>query len=107
MTCESAEITSKPTAPIPLPPSSTAFFQYVLVPVRLAVLDDYQQVAASLADWKGLLPGIDVVFYTDHLKDEDALVARLAGFEAVFAMRERTAFPRRVIERLPELRLIV
>jgi phosphoglycerate dehydrogenase-like enzyme len=75
--------------------------------VRLAVLDDYQQVAASLADWNGALPGVDVVFFTDHLKDEDALVARLAPFDAVFAMRERTAFPRRVIERLPELRLIV
>ena len=75
--------------------------------MRLAVLDDYQRVAPSLADWGGLLPDVEVVFFTDHVKDEDALVARLAGFEAVFAMRERTAFPRPVIERLPQLRLIV
>jgi phosphoglycerate dehydrogenase-like enzyme len=75
--------------------------------VKLAVLDDYQRVAESMADWKGALPEVDVTFFGDHVDDEDALVERLTPFEAVFAMRERTALPRSVFERLPNLRLVV
>lgn len=74
---------------------------------RVAVLDDYQEVAAATADWASLPPGSDVEFFHDHLADADALIARLAPFDVVVAMRERTPFPRAVIERLPNLRLLV
>jgi phosphoglycerate dehydrogenase-like enzyme len=74
---------------------------------RIAVLDDYQYVAASYADWSGLPEPVEVVEFADHVSDEDALVARLAPFDVVIAMRERTPFPRSVLERLPNLRLIV
>ncbi len=57
--------------------------------MRIAVLDDYQGAARDSADWGGL----DVTFFADHLADEDALAARLAPFDVVVAMRERTAFP--------------
>lgn len=75
--------------------------------VRVALLDDYQRVALKMADWAGLLPEAEVAAFAEHIADEDALVARLADFEVVVAMRERTPLPRRVLERLPRLRLLV
>ncbi|GAB2802070.1 D-2-hydroxyacid dehydrogenase family protein [Actinoallomurus bryophytorum] len=75
--------------------------------VRVAVLDDYQKVAASMADWAGRLPGADVRFFPDHIADQDALVTVLEPFDVVVAMRERTPFPREVLARLPRLRLLV
>lgn len=73
---------------------------------RIAVLDDYQNIARSFARWQRLDGRAEVTMFADHLADEDALVARLAPFAAVALMRERTPFPRRVLERLPNLRLI-
>ena len=74
---------------------------------RVAVLDDYQNVAESLADWSSLPDGTEVIFYSYHLTDEEALVERLGDFDVVVLMRERTPFPRSLIERLPRLKLIV
>jgi phosphoglycerate dehydrogenase-like enzyme len=72
--------------------------------MKVAVLDDYQGVAPELADWGSL--DADVVFHREHLAG-DALVAALAGVEVVVTMRERAAFPRHVLERLDDVRLIV
>ncbi|TFV87394.1 D-2-hydroxyacid dehydrogenase family protein [Blastococcus sp. CT_GayMR16] len=74
---------------------------------RIAVLDDYQSVAADFTDWSRLPEPTDVVEFHDSVDGEDALVARLEPFDVVVAMRERTAFPRSVLERLPNLRLLV
>jgi len=76
-------------------------------PLRVAILDDYQKVAQQYADWSSLPKGSDVQFFSDHLSSEDALVRRLASFEALVAMRERTPFPRSLLSRLPNLRLLV
>ena len=73
--------------------------------VRVAVLDDYWRVAEELADWDSLA-GADVDFYYDTLLDIDALVDRLAPYEAIVTTRERTRFPREVLSRLPNLKLI-
>ena len=75
--------------------------------MKVAVLDDYQSVAESLADWKQLPPGTEVTYFSDHLTSEDALAERLASFDVVMGMRERTPFPRSLLERLPNLRLLV
>ncbi len=75
--------------------------------MKVAVLDDYQGVAESMADWSQLPDGTDVVFFSDHLTSEDALADRLSGFDVVMGMRERTPFPRSLLERLPRLRLLV
>ncbi len=75
--------------------------------MKVAVLDDYQDVALQLADWDALPEGWEPVVFRDHLADEDALVERLQGFDGVIGMRERTAFPRTVLTRLPELRLLI
>jgi phosphoglycerate dehydrogenase-like enzyme len=74
--------------------------------VRVAILDDYQGVALDLAPWDEL--GADeVVAVRDHVAGDDDLAARLAGFDVVVAMRERTPFTRERLERLPDLRLLV
>ena len=75
--------------------------------MKVAVLDDYQSVAESMADWSQLPPGAEVAFFSDHLTDESALAERLGGFDVVVGMRERTPFPRSLLERLPKLRLLV
>lgn len=74
---------------------------------RIAVLDDYQSVAADFCDWSQLPEPAEVVEFHDHVGDPDALVARLQPFDIVIAMRERTRFPREVLERLPGLELLV
>lgn len=74
---------------------------------RIALLDDYQGVALRLADWSSLSPHAEVSVFHDHLTDLHALAARLAPFHCIMLMRERTPCPRALIERLPNLRLIV
>src|ERR1700733_9711191 len=73
---------------------------------RIAVLDDYQYVALSLADWSVLDGRATVTVFNDHLADSDAVVERLQPFDIVCVMRERTPMTRSIIERLPRLRLI-
>ena len=74
---------------------------------RLAILDDYQHVAGSLADWSRLETTADVHSFHDHLAGLDALAERLGDFEIIIAMRERTPFPAALFERLPKLELLV
>jgi phosphoglycerate dehydrogenase-like enzyme len=75
--------------------------------LRIAVLDDHQGAAATYADWSRLPEPVEVVTFADHVADAGALVRRLRGVDVVVAMRERTPFPRAVLERLPDLRLLV
>lgn len=72
----------------------------------LVLLDDYQGVALQFAPWHEL-DGWDVRALRDPHPDEDALVAALSDATAIVAMRERTPFPRRVLERLPRLELLI
>ncbi|HEX3349164.1 MAG TPA: D-2-hydroxyacid dehydrogenase family protein [Acetobacteraceae bacterium] len=74
--------------------------------VRVAVLDDYQNAALRMADWSPLTGRATVTVFSDHLNDPDAVAARLAPFDVVCVMRERTALRRGLIERLPNLKLI-
>jgi len=74
--------------------------------IKIAILDDFQDVALDFADWSTLAGRADITVYRDHLSDDDALVARLAPYDVVCVMRERTPLTRAIIERLPRLRLI-
>jgi phosphoglycerate dehydrogenase-like enzyme len=74
---------------------------------KVAILDDYQRVAQSLADWNSLAPRAQIEFFHDNLVDLPRLAGRLQSFQAVVLMRERTPFPRALIEQLPNLRLLV
>jgi phosphoglycerate dehydrogenase-like enzyme len=73
---------------------------------KIAVLDDYQHVALSLAEWSVLDARATVTAFDDHLAAPDAIVERLQPFDIVCVMRERTPMTRNIIERLPKLRLI-
>jgi phosphoglycerate dehydrogenase-like enzyme len=75
-------------------------------PFKIAVLDDYQNVALSMADWSALDGRAAITVFNEHVADPDAVVARLEPFEIICVMRERTPMARAVIERLPNLRLI-
>jgi phosphoglycerate dehydrogenase-like enzyme len=76
------------------------------VAARVAILDDYTHEALQIADWSGLPAGTEVEAFAHAARSEDELAARLADFDVVVAMRERTAFGATLLERLPRLRLI-
>jgi len=73
---------------------------------RIAVLDDWQGIAATSADWSAVTRQAELVFFRDAFADEDAAAAALAGFDAVVAMRERTPFAESLVARLPRLKLL-
>ena len=75
--------------------------------MRVAVLDDYLGSARTSTDWGVLRGHVDVTFFVEHHPDPDEVVAALADFDIIVAMRERTPFPAAVLERLPRLRLLV
>jgi phosphoglycerate dehydrogenase-like enzyme len=74
---------------------------------RIAILDDYQGAALPMGPWSRLPADIEITVFRDTLKDREALVERLAPFDGILAMRERTPFPAALIERLPNLRLLI
>lgn len=73
---------------------------------RIAVLDDWQGVAATSADWAPLHAVADVTMFDRAFEGADEVVGVLADVDILIAMRERTRFPRSLIERLPRLRMI-
>ncbi len=76
--------------------------------MKLAILDDYQNAALGSADWAALGPEFEVTVFDTHLGHDEAGVAdALRPFEVVVAMRERTRFPRGLLDRLPSLKLLV
>jgi phosphoglycerate dehydrogenase-like enzyme len=75
-------------------------------PINVAVLDDYQGVALSMADWSALKDKAEITVFRDHLSDPGRVVERLRPFDVVCVMRERTPLPRLILEQLPNLKLI-
>jgi phosphoglycerate dehydrogenase-like enzyme len=73
---------------------------------RIAVLDDYQGVALNSADWSLVTQKADVTVFNNHLDNADAIVERLAPFDAICVMRERTPLTRTVLQQLPSLKFI-
>jgi len=74
---------------------------------RCAILDDYQNVALTVTDWSKVAADLDIKVFSQHLGGADNVIKALQGFTIVCAMRERTAFPRAVIEKLPDLKLLI
>ena len=75
--------------------------------LNIAVLDDYQNVAFECANWSELAGKASISIFNDHIHDPDPLVDRLKEFEIICAMRERTPFPREILQRLPKLQLLI
>lgn len=73
--------------------------------MKIAILDDYQNVALGFADWDSLNAEIEV--FTKPFGHADEVVERLKGFEVVIAMRERTRFPAELLAKLTDLKLLV
>jgi phosphoglycerate dehydrogenase-like enzyme len=74
---------------------------------RCAILDDYQNVVLNVTDWSKVAGDVDIKVFNEHLGGPDNIVKALQGFNIVCAMRERTPFPRAVIEKLPDLKLLI
>ncbi len=75
--------------------------------VRCAILDDYQNVALKVVDWSKVKGDVEFKVFNEHLGGPDKVIAALKGFQIVVAMRERTGFPKQVIEALPDLKLLI
>jgi D-3-phosphoglycerate dehydrogenase len=77
------------------------------MPYRCAILDDYQNVALKSADWSPIAKEVEITVFNEPLGGQDKVIQALADFEIVIGMRERTPFPRAVIEALPKLKLLI
>ncbi|EJJ27580.1 D-2-hydroxyacid dehydrogenase family protein [Rhizobium sp. CF142] len=77
------------------------------MPLRCAILDDYQHVALSMADWSGIEAKVEINCFDDHIADTDALIGRLSDYDIIIAMRERTPFDAKRLGRLPKLKLLI
>ena len=75
--------------------------------VRAAILDDYQNVALKFANWSAIAKDVQVKVFNAPLGDDNAVIKTLQGFAIVNMMRERTPFNRKVIEGLPDLKLLI
>lgn len=74
---------------------------------RIAILDDYQNAALDAADWDGLGDDAETQVFNAYIEGEAALVAALKGFDVIVGMRERTPFPKSLIDQLPDLKLLI
>jgi len=74
--------------------------------MKVAILDDYQNVARRLADWSGVRRHAEITVFNDHVADPSAVVERLRPFDVVCVMRERTPLTREILQQLPNLKLI-
>src|SRR5260370_8177215 len=69
--------------------------------VKIAILDDYQNVALSIADWSAVAKKADITVFNDHIDQTDALIERLLPFAAISVIRDPTPLPRAIITPLP------
>ncbi len=74
--------------------------------MKIAILDDYQNVALEMADWTDLKRRAEITVFNDHISDFHALVRRLESFDVICVMRQRTPIRRELIARLPSLKLV-
>jgi phosphoglycerate dehydrogenase-like enzyme len=75
--------------------------------MRVAILDDYQQVSLASTDWSAVRSLAEIDVFTEHMARTEALVRALEPFDVIVAMRERTFFDATRLSQLPRLRLLV
>src|SRR5260221_10796356 len=75
--------------------------------LREAILDDYQNVAMAFADWSTIAKDVEIEVFNEPFENQDEAIKALQGFAIIAGMRERTPFPRKVIEALPDLKLLI
>jgi phosphoglycerate dehydrogenase-like enzyme len=75
--------------------------------LKAAILDDYQNVAMTFADWSPIAKDVEIEVFNKPFASQAEAIQALQGFAVVAGMRERTPFPRAVIEALPDLKLLI
>lgn len=75
--------------------------------VRAAILDDYQNVAMNFADWSPIAKDVEIKVFNKPFGSPEETIKALQGFAVVVGMRERTPFPRKMVEALPDLKLLI
>jgi D-3-phosphoglycerate dehydrogenase len=75
--------------------------------LRCAIPDDYFKISLNFADWSKITDRIDLTVFEKPFKSQDEAAAALKDFDIILAMRERTAFPRAMFDRLPNLKLMI
>lgn len=75
--------------------------------LRCAVLDDFQNIATTVADWSPVQDRVEVISFTEHFPTEDELAAAVAEFDIIVTLRERVPFPASLFARLPRLKLLI
>jgi phosphoglycerate dehydrogenase-like enzyme len=75
--------------------------------IRVALLDDFQDLGRTMGPWSRLQGRVAIEAFNEPILGEDRLAATLVPFEVIVVMRERTPFPRSLVERLPQLRLLI
>ena len=75
--------------------------------MRVAILDDYLNVALELGDWRSLHGKAELFVFDKPFASQDEAAERLAKFEIIVGMRERTAFSSNLLKRLPNLKLLI
>jgi D-3-phosphoglycerate dehydrogenase len=75
--------------------------------IRAAILDDYQNVALTFADWSPIAKDVEIKVFNEPFRNRDEAIKALQGFAVIVGMRERTPFPRAMIEALPDLKLLI
>ena len=69
--------------------------------MKVAILDDYQNMALRMADWSSVASRAEITVFNDHVAAPEAVIERLMPFDVICVMRERTPLSREIIERLP------
>lgn len=74
--------------------------------MKIAILDDYQNISLKIADWSEVQHLADVTVFNDHLQNESEVINRLYPFDIICVMRERTPLTKSIISQLPNLKVI-
>lgn len=75
--------------------------------LKIAILDDYQNIALAMADWSAITQNADITVFNDHINDQEDLIERLWPFDIISVMRERTPLTKSIFQRLPNLKLVI
>src|SRR5215213_6914150 len=95
------------TSPTAVPPSSSPPMDLPMTRLRCAILDDYLNVALSVADWSKVQDRVDVTVFNQPFSTTEAAAQALKDFQIICATRERTPFPRTMFAALPNLKLLI
>ena len=75
--------------------------------IKVAILDDYQNVTHHFANWEKLSEKIELKIFNEYIGDDPNLSEKLSDYDVLCLMRERTPLPGTLINKLPNLKLVI